>query len=168
VAGPRIQNALGLTAVQWGWVGSLFAISYSLFEIPSGYLGDRIGARAVLSRIVLWWSGFSALTGIAWNYASLLVTRFLFGAGEAGAGPNMMLSVARWFPLTERVRALSIYADGGRGRDSADSADCNSHSDALRMAGSFFRAGVKRHCVGECVETLVLRLPQRIAANPRR
>jgi MFS family permease len=108
VAGPRIQNALGLTAVQWGWVGSLFAISYSLFEIPSGYLGDRIGARAVLSRIVLWWSGFTALTGIAWNYASLLVTRFLFGAGEAGAGPNMMLSVARWFPLTERVRALSI------------------------------------------------------------
>ncbi len=108
VAGPRIQKALGLTAIQWGWVGSLFAISYCLFEIPSGYLGDRIGARAVLNRIVLWWSGFTALTGMAWNYPSLLVTRFLFGAGEAGAGPNMMVSLARWFPLTERVRAMSI------------------------------------------------------------
>jgi len=62
VAGPRIQQALSLTPVQWGWVGSLFAISYCVFEIPSGYLGDRIGARAVLTRIVLWWSAFTALT----------------------------------------------------------------------------------------------------------
>ncbi len=108
VAGPRIQQELGLTPVQWGWVGSLFAISYSMFEIPSGYLGDRIGARSVLSRIVLWWSGFTALTGLAWNYASLLVTRFLFGAGEAGAVPNMFVSLARWFPLIERARAASL------------------------------------------------------------
>jgi ACS family glucarate transporter-like MFS transporter len=62
----------------------------------------------VVSRIVLWWSGFTALTGIAWNYPSLLVTTFLFGAGEAEAGPNMMVSLPRWFPLTERVRAMSI------------------------------------------------------------
>jgi len=108
VAGPRIQAALRLTPVQWGWVGSLFAISYCLFEIPSGYLGDRIGARAVLSRIVLWWSGFTALTGLAWNYPTLLVTRFLFGAGEAGAGPNMIVSLAHWFPPIERARATSI------------------------------------------------------------
>jgi MFS transporter, ACS family, glucarate transporter len=108
VAGPRIQQALGLTPVQWGWVGSLFAISYSIFEIPSGYLGDRIGARSVLTRIVLWWSGFTALTGLAWNYASLLVTRFLFGAGEAGAVPNMFVGLARWFPLVERARAASF------------------------------------------------------------
>jgi MFS transporter, ACS family, glucarate transporter len=108
VAGPRIQQALSLTPVQWGWVGSLFAISYCIFEIPSGYLGDRIGARSVLSRIVLWWSGFTALTGLAWNYTSLLVTRFLFGAGEAGAVPNMFVSLARWFPLVERARAASF------------------------------------------------------------
>jgi MFS transporter, ACS family, glucarate transporter len=108
IAGPRIQQALGLTPVQWGWVGSLFAISYAMFEIPSGYLGDRIGARSVLSRIVLSWSGFTALTGLAWNYPSLLVTRFLFGAGEAGAVPNMFVSVARWFPLIERARAASF------------------------------------------------------------
>jgi MFS transporter, ACS family, glucarate transporter len=57
---------------------------------------------------VLWWSGFTALTGLAWNYLSLLVTRFLFGAGEAGAVPNMFVSVARWFPLIERARAASF------------------------------------------------------------
>jgi ACS family glucarate transporter-like MFS transporter len=112
VAGPRIQHALRLSPVQWGWVGGIFSISYALFEIPSGYLGDRIGARAVLSRIVLWWSGFTALTGLAWNYSSLLVTRFLFGAGEAGAGPNASVSISRWFSPTERARAMGIFLMG--------------------------------------------------------
>jgi ACS family glucarate transporter-like MFS transporter len=112
VAGPRIQHALLLSPVQWGWVGGVFSISYALFEIPSGYLGDRIGARAVLSRIVLWWSGFTALTGVSWNYASLLLTRFLFGAGEAGAGPNAAVSLSRWFPPTERARAMGIFLMG--------------------------------------------------------
>lgn len=112
VAGPRIQHALRLSPVQWGWVGGIFSISYALFEIPSGYLGDRIGARAVLSRIVLWWSGFTALTGVSWNYLSLLVTRFLFGAGEAGAGPNASVSLSRWFPSTERARAMGIFLMG--------------------------------------------------------
>jgi len=108
VAGPRIQHAFGLTPVQWGWVGGVFAFSYALFEIPSGYLGDRIGARAVLSRIVLWWSGFTALTGGTWNYVSLLVTRLLFGVGEAGALPNTCVSLCRWFPPGERARALGF------------------------------------------------------------
>jgi ACS family glucarate transporter-like MFS transporter len=112
VAGPRIQNAFHLSPVQWGWVGGVFSISYALFEIPSGYLGDRIGARAVLSRIVLWWSCFTALTGVSWNYASLLVTRFLFGVGEAGAGPNACVSLSRWFPLSERARAMGIFLMG--------------------------------------------------------
>ena len=112
MAGPRIQHALRLSPVQWGWVGGIFSISYALFEIPSGYLGDRIGARAVLSRIVLWWSGFTALTGLAWNYSSLLVTRFLFGAGEAGAGPNASVSISRWFSPTERARAMGIFLMG--------------------------------------------------------
>src|SRR5260370_41446588 len=64
-----------------GYVFSAFTLAYSLFEIPGGYLGDRMGARRVLMRIVLWWSVFTAATGFAWNYVSMLVTRFLFGAG---------------------------------------------------------------------------------------
>jgi hypothetical protein len=107
VAGPRIQHALHLSPVQWGWVGGVFSISYALFEIPSGYSGDRIGARAVLSRIVLWRSGFTALTGLAWNYPSLLITRFLFGVGEAGAGPNASLSISR-------AVGIAASADGKR------------------------------------------------------
>lgn len=114
VAGPRIQDEMGLTPEQWGWVLSVFILSYGVFEIPSGALGDRLGHRRVLTRIVVWWSVFTSLTGAAWNYAGLLITRFLFGAGEAGAFPNMAGSVGRWFPVHERARAQGVIWGASR------------------------------------------------------
>src|SRR5215813_12119260 len=84
VAGPRMQADLGLSPRDWGLVTGVFTLSYALFEIPSGALADRIGARRVLTRIVLWWSAFTALTGAANSFMALLATRFFFGAGEAG------------------------------------------------------------------------------------
>ncbi len=108
VAGPRMQEALNIGPVAWGWVTGIFTLSYAAFEIPSGALGDRIGPRRVLTRIVLWWSAFTSLTGLVTGYYPLLLTRFLFGAGEAGAFPNASVAVARWFPLHERGRAFGI------------------------------------------------------------
>lgn len=108
IAGPRMQEELHLGPVAWGWVGSAFAIAYAVFEIPGGVLGDRIGARRVLTRIVLWWSAFTSLTGVVTGYVPLLLTRFCFGAGEAGALPNAAVAIARWFPIRERARALGI------------------------------------------------------------
>lgn len=102
VAGPRIQNELNLSPQGWGFVTGAFAIAYALFEIPSGYLGDRFGARAMLARLVLWWSVFTTLTGFASKLWSLVVVRFLFGAGEAGAYPTASTSIFRWFPNIER------------------------------------------------------------------
>src|SRR5271167_425076 len=77
VAGPRIQEDLHLGPAAWGWVTGIFALSYCLFEIPSGVLGDRVGPRRVLTRIVLWWSAFTSITGLALGYNSMLATRFL-------------------------------------------------------------------------------------------
>lgn len=108
VAGPRIQNELHLSSQDWGLVGSAFAIAYALFEIPSGYLADRFGARAMLTRIVLWWSAFTTLTGFASKLWPLLIIRFLFGAGEAGAYPTVSTGVFRWFPAVERGRAFGV------------------------------------------------------------
>jgi MFS family permease len=82
-----------------------FAWAYALFEIPGGWLGDRIGPRRVLMRIVVWWSVFTAATGWAWNAASLIVIRALFGAGEAGAFPNITRVFTTWLPVRERERA---------------------------------------------------------------
>lgn len=105
VAGPRMQADLGISPERWGWVVGAFTLSYALFEIPTGAMGDRIGARSVLTRIVVWWSVFTSLTGMVSNFFLMLGTRFLFGAGEAGAYPNASASISRWFPVTERARA---------------------------------------------------------------
>ncbi len=107
-AAPAIRNDLGLSAIEMGWAFSVFGWAYALFEIPGGWLGDRMGARRVLMRIVIWWSFFTAATGWAWNTASLLVTRTLFGAGEAGAFPNMTRIFTTWLPAWERERAQAI------------------------------------------------------------
>src|SRR5262249_45330696 len=84
LAAPLITQDLGFTKVKMGNVFAAFTLAYALFEIPGGYLGDRMGPRKVLMRIVLWWSFFTAATGWAWNFATMCITRFLFGAGEAG------------------------------------------------------------------------------------
>jgi MFS family permease len=107
-AAPDIQHDLGLTRVQMGWALSAFAATYALFEIPCGYLGDTLGPRRVLTRIVLWWSFFTAATGWAWNFASLVTTRALFGIGEAGCFPNLTKMFTTWLPEKERVRAQGI------------------------------------------------------------
>ena len=107
-AAPLVMRDLALTKEQMSWVFSAFTLAYALFEIPGGYLGDWIGPRKVLLRIVLWWSFFTAATGWAWGLASLMVTRFLFGAGEAGCFPNLTKAFKRWFPEAERSRAQGI------------------------------------------------------------
>jgi MFS transporter, ACS family, glucarate transporter len=108
VAGPRMQDALHISPQAWGWVASVFFLSYSAFEIPTGALGDRIGPRRVLTRIVLWWSAFTSLTGAVSSYSLLLVVRFCFGMGEAGAYPNAAAVIGRWIPPLQRTRAWGI------------------------------------------------------------
>ena len=108
LAGKRIQADLGLNESQLGWVLGIFALSYAVFEIPSGALGDRIGPRKVLTRIVLWWSAFTSLTGVISGFWSMLGVRFAFGAGEAGAYPNSSSAISRWFPVGERARAHGV------------------------------------------------------------
>jgi MFS transporter, ACS family, glucarate transporter len=109
---PAMMRDLGLSKVEMSFVFSAFTLAYGLFEIPTGWWGDRIGTRRVLTRIVIWWSSFTIITAAAFNYVSLLVIRFLFGAGEAGAWPNAARTFSRWFPVTERGTAQGIFFMG--------------------------------------------------------
>jgi MFS family permease len=93
---------------------SAFALAYALLEIPSGWLADRIGPRKVLTRIVVWWSAFTMVTGAARSYGALLAVRFLFGAGEAGALPSASNAVSHWFPTSERGKANGAILFGTR------------------------------------------------------
>ncbi len=107
-AGPRIQDELGISNRSMGFIYAAFTLSYAVFEIPTGRWGDRYGSRGVLTRIVVWWSFFTVLTGGAIGFWMLLVVRFLFGAGEAGALPNSARVLRAWFPEPSRGRAQGI------------------------------------------------------------
>lgn len=115
-ARPDVKGALGLDDTQIGWVFGAFSLGYMLFEVPGGWMGDAWGSRRVLTRIVVCWSIFTALTGLVWRWEvggvvlgfyALVLIRFLFGAGEAGAYPNLTRVTADWFPLRHRANALS-------------------------------------------------------------
>ena len=106
-AGP-ISRDLHLDKAQMGLVFGAFGLSYALFELPMGLLGDKLGVRRVLLQVVLAWSAFTALTGVAWDVVSLWVIRFCFGAGEAGCFPNLTRMLSVWLPKKERVRAQSM------------------------------------------------------------
>jgi ACS family glucarate transporter-like MFS transporter len=113
-ATDSIRPALGFTEKQMGWVMSAFALGYALFQTPGGLLADRFGPRLVLAAVVGFWSLFTGLTAAAWSYVSMLVVRFLFGAGEAGAFPTMARAFYTWIPMPERGRVQGINFSGSR------------------------------------------------------
>lgn len=114
VVSKYVKEDLDLDNQSFGYILGAFSLAYALFELPTGILGDRIGPRKVLTRVVLWWSGFTALTGTAFGFVYLLIVRFLFGMGEAGAYPNASIAIARWFPAVEVGRAQSVIWAAGR------------------------------------------------------
>ena len=109
---PDIRTSLGIAGPEHdhaiGYVFSAFTLAYALFEIPTGWLGDRFGPRKTLVRVVLWWSFFTAATGWVSGLAALIAVRFLFGAGEAGCFPNLTRAFSMWLPPAEKSRAQSI------------------------------------------------------------
>lgn len=107
-AAEGIQAELHLGKAQLGLIFGAFGLAYALFEVPNGILGDRLGVRVTLTRIVVAWSAFTALTGVAWNFTSLWLARFLFGAGEAGCFPNLTRMLSAWLPLQARLRAQAL------------------------------------------------------------
>jgi len=113
-AATEIRREYGFDAVTLGWIFSGFNLSYALFQIPGGWLGDRFGPRRVLAAIVLWWSAFTAATSLALGMWSMYVVRFLFGMGEAGAFPTATRALSFWLPASERGFAQGITHSGAR------------------------------------------------------
>jgi len=113
MAAPAMKADLGISDLHMGYVFSAFTLAYALFEVPSGWLADRFGARLMLTRIVVWWSAMTAATGLVGSFAALVGVRFLFGVGEAGAFPSMARAYARWLPVRERGRAFGLTLMAG-------------------------------------------------------
>lgn len=113
-AGPSLKEEFALSQTELGVVFTAFTLAYALFQVPGGWLADRFGPRKILTAIVSYWSIFTMATAAAWNRASLVVIRFLFGAGEAGAFPAATRAFSRWLPSTERGIAQGITHSGSR------------------------------------------------------
>jgi MFS family permease len=113
LSSSSIQRDLGLTPSQMGFAFSAFTLSYALFEVPSGWLADRFGSRRMMTRIVVWWSAWTAATAAARGFTSLIGIRFLFGMGEAGVLPTLASAFRRWLPERERGRAFGLTVAAG-------------------------------------------------------
>ena len=115
VAKGSMQNDIeGLDDQMMGYVFGIFAVGYALFQIPSGWLSDRVGPRRALTIVVVIWSIFTALTGAVHTAVLLLIVRFLFGVGEAGAYPGATRALYSWLPPSERGLGQGIFHSGAR------------------------------------------------------
>ncbi len=109
-----IRGDLGFSKEQFGWILSAFALGYALCQTPGGLLADRFGPRRILTAVVCFWSLFTGLTAAARGFGTMLVVRFLFGAGEAGAFPGCARAFYSWMPMSERGLAQGINFSGSR------------------------------------------------------
>lgn len=108
VALPYISSEFGLGPLEGGILLSAFFLGYSLAHIPGGVLADRFGVRRVATVALLWWSAFTALTGIATGKVVMLVARFVFGLGEGLYPACAFKTIATWFPKRERATANAM------------------------------------------------------------
>ena len=118
VAAKYIQQEYSLSDLEIGSLLSAFVLGYALFQAPGGWLGDRFGARRVLTGAILWWSLFTALTAVApalrpgpWLSlaAAFWIVRFLIGVGEGPALPCTNKMIGRWMAVSERARGSSLF-----------------------------------------------------------
>jgi len=112
-AHPEIGHALDLNKAQFGYLQAAFLIGYGLFQVPCGLIGDRLGARHLLTVLVLGWSLLTGLTALAGFFPAsaggpfvfLLAARFLFGVFQAGFFPVWSRVMTDWTPIAERASA---------------------------------------------------------------
>lgn len=108
IAVPFIGKEYHLNDTSLGMLLSVFFAGYALVQIPGGWLADRLGARKVMVFSVLMVSLFTALTGLAWSFASLLAVRFLFGLSEGGFPTASFRALSEYFPKSDRSKVQSI------------------------------------------------------------
>src|SRR6266699_2025717 len=113
-AAPVISKEFGFDKVTMGIIFSAFVWAYAMFQVPGGWLGDRFGARNVLTIIVSYWSVMTAATAAATGAVSFVIIRFLFGIGEAGAFPGATRAMQLWYPREERGFVQGITHSASR------------------------------------------------------
>lgn len=108
-AALQMNNALGLSATQFGWGAGILFFSYCVLEVPSNMMMYRFGARRWLARIMITWGLTAAATAFAVGPYSFYAIRFLLGVFEAGFFPGVIWYISIWFPARHRTRVLAMF-----------------------------------------------------------
>ena len=108
-AGLTMNQAIGLTATEFGFGAGVFFVGYCVLEIPSNIVLYRVGARRWLARIMISWGVVSAATGLAVGPNSFYALRLLLGVTEAGFFPGVAFYLGTWFPADYRTRMTAWF-----------------------------------------------------------
>ncbi|MBP2299857.1 MFS transporter [Azospirillum picis] len=109
VAAPEMMRELNLTNADIGLLGTVFSLIYAIFQLPSGWLIDKLGAKKVYSFALILWSGATMLTGACSSLMGLIFARGTLGVTEAPCWPSAAKITAAWFPKKERALATGIW-----------------------------------------------------------
>ena len=113
ILAPFIQEDLGLSNTQLGLlIGLAFAMFYTIVAIPIAWMADRYNRVNILSIALASWSAFTALTGLATNFAQIGLARMGVGIGEAGGSPPSHSIISDLYAKEERAGALGVYSMG--------------------------------------------------------
>ncbi|MGA8104969.1 MAG: MFS transporter [Candidatus Acidiferrales bacterium] len=112
IAAPLLKDELHLSATQLGILLSAFFWSYTLCQVPAGWLTDRFDVTWILALGFLLWSVATTVTGFLHGFAALLVIRLVLGVGEAVAYPSYSNILARHFPEQHRGISNAILVSG--------------------------------------------------------
>ncbi len=113
ILNEQIKADLGLSDSQMGFLyGTAFAVFYAIFGIPLGRLADVWNRRSLIAIGLTFWSGMTALSGLARSFAQLGAARIGVGVGEASASPAAFSMLSDYFPAARRATVLAIYSSG--------------------------------------------------------
>ena len=105
----QMLKDLNFSETVYGLGAGIFFIGYFLFEVPTNLLLHRIGARKVITRIMITWGAISTLTMFVQTPTQFYVMRFLLGVAEAGFFPGIILYLTYWFPAEQRGRMTALF-----------------------------------------------------------
>jgi len=108
-----IQKDLHISNQEYASIVNYFLIAYTISNLLSGRLVDKLGVRLSFALFVVWWTIANGLTGLARSLPQLCGLRFMLGLGEAGCYTASPKAVSEWFPVSERGTAVGLYSAGG-------------------------------------------------------
>src|ERR1700676_2675807 len=152
-AGLTMRSDLGISAGTFGFSVGMFYWGYSIFEVPSNVILEKVGARIWMARIMITWGILAGLTAVVTNSTSFAIVRFLLGVAEAGVFPGIILYFTYWFPSHHHARIVSGFMIG---LPIAVAAGAPISTALLDLDGMFELRGWQIMYIAEAVPTVVI------------